>query len=184
MLIFEDPLKLLYIALGILLFFLTIFKISDFFGSLKVKEKSKKNSQKEETSKSEDKKSESSESKNESVVEKTASEDVAFDSKNMTNYLYDRFVTNPTIDDSLRDTSKLSEAFLTDESYTEIRDKKVEIKVEPINSTNSYRENVYKKIQELTNNNRSEKERMLEEFNNLPKEMKLLLIENIIQKID
>ena len=55
--------------------------------------------------------------------------------------------------------------------------------VKPVENS-VYSNQVHSKIAELTNNNRQEKERMLNEFNNLSKEMKLLLIENIMQKID
>lgn len=186
MLFVENPLKLLYIALGILISFLTIIKISNFFESVmtKTKSKPKKEESKTEKVKAEIKSEDIKESKSEKIEEKGVVEDIVVDSKNMTNYLYDRFVANPTLDDSIKDNIMVSNAFLNDDDYAEIRDKKVKINVEPVQNTSYSRENVYRRIQELTNNNRIEKEKMLDEFNNLPKEMKLLLIENILQSIE
>ena len=102
----------------------------------------------------------------------------------MTNYLYDRFVTNPTTDDAIYYRDNISQSFLSDEKYTEIRDKKVKIDVNPVERTCCGGNKIHRKIAELTNNNRLEKERMLEEFDHLSKEMKLLLIENIMHKVD
>lgn len=185
MLFVENPLKLLYVALGIMLFILALIKISNFFESLIAKSKSntKKDKPKDETvnteKKLEDKKELKPEKSEECVIE-----DILVDSKNMTNYLYDRFVIDPTLDDLIKDDIVISNTFLNDDDYSEIRDKKVKIKVEPVQTQTYSRENVYRRIQEITNNNRSEKEKMLDEFNNLPKEMKLLLIENILQSIE
>ena len=171
MLIIDNPLFLLFITLGKLIFFLTLFKILNYLESKKSKNSNK-------ASKSESKIEEKS--KDLGCLE---SNDEFVDYKKMTNYLYDRFVTTPTSDDDYIE-SNISESFISEDTYAEIRNKKVEIKVEPVTSNYSDKENLYKKIEELTNNNRTEKERLLDEFNGLSREMKLLLIENILQKID
>lgn len=167
MLIIESPLFLLIIALGILIFFLALFKLLELWEKYKSNNKpiAKKEPQK-------------VEKKEPEIVW----EDDVFDEKNINNYLYDRFVVSPTIDDSFVD-KQISEVFLDEKKYSEIRNKKVEIKVEPVQNL-SEKEILYNKIEQLTNNNRTEKERLLDEFNHLSREMKLLLIENILQKID
>lgn len=98
-----------------------------------------------------------------------------------TNYLYDRFVDNPTNDDSIED--KKNNAFLSVEESDEIKNKKVEIKVKPVENL-SQKEALYKKIEQMTSTNAEEKEKMLEEFEALPRTTKLMLIENIIQKMN
>ena len=169
MLIMENPLLMLFIALGILIFFLTLFKFLNMLESIKAKPSKK-------TAKAEPK-------KEEKPIEekKEPAKDEEFDYKNITNYLYDRFVTNPSRDDEYIE-KNISESFLNDKEYSDIRNKKVDIRVEPV--VDSSKDMLYQKIQELTNNNRQEKEKLLDEFNGLSREMKLLLIENIMQKID
>lgn len=184
MLIIENPLVMLIIALIIMICFLIFFKIVNFFENIKVKSKPKSD-KKASIAKSE----KVSESKDDNankikVDESEKSEDIPFDSKSMTNYLYDRFVVDPTIDDQTKYKSNISGAFISEEKYSEIRNNKVNIKVEPVGYSNYQRNRIYDKINELTNNNRQEKEKLLDEFQNLSKEMKLLLIENIMQKID
>lgn len=183
MLIIENPLRLLIIALCIMICLLLFFKIVNFCEKVNSKNKTKK-----------DNKSAASDKKQESIVEKKDGDaknsdgekvtDIPFDSKNMTNYLYDRFVISPTTDDAIYYQDNISQSFLSEEKYAEIRDKKVHIDVKPVESSQYSRNHLYRKIEELTSNNRLEKEKMLDEFNNLSKEMKLLLIENIMQNID
>lgn len=178
MLIIENPLRLLIIALAIMICLLLFFKIVDFFDKVRSKSKSDKKADVSSDNKAIEKKADVK------SEESAISGDVPFDSKNMTNYLYDRFVLNPTLDDLTHYENNISNAFITDEKYSEIRDKKVKIEVKPVENSVYAKNQIHSKIAELTNNNRSEKERMLNEFNNLSKEMKLLLIENIMQKID
>ena len=179
MLIVEDPLRLLYIALGILIILLLIIKFSEFVGKLESKTKKKKESKPAPTKEEKPKEESVKEEKQKEELKKDPSPDV-FDNSN---YLYDRFVVKPTSDDPECYKKSLSEAFLTEEKYREIRDNKVDIKVEKVRS-DVYKNNIQNRIRELTNNNRAEKEKLLDEFNNLSTEMKLLLIENIMQNID
>ena len=179
MLIVEDPLRLLYIALGILIILLLIIKFSEFVGKFESKAKKKKESKPAPTKEEKPKEEAVKEEKPKEEIKKDPSPDV-FDNSN---YLYDRFVVKPTNDDPECYKKSLSEAFLTEEKYREIRDNKVDIKVEKVRS-DVYKNNIQNRIRELTNNNRAEKEKLLDEFNNLSTEMKLLLIENIMQNID
>ena len=144
MLIIENPLRLLIIALGIMICLLLFFKFMDFTDKIKSKAKGSKKAESSEK-KSEDKKSEE-------VLE----EDIPFDSNNMTNYLYDRFVLSPTTDDAICYKANISDSFLTEEKYSEIRNKKVKIEVKPVENS-VYSNQVHSKIAELTNNNRQEK---------------------------
>lgn len=162
--IIENPMLFLFIALGLLIFFLTLFKYLN-------KAESKKS------------KTEKKDSKTESVTKeekKDSSNDVVY-----SNYLYDRFVSNPTKEDQVEYDSSISSAFLTEDEYQSIRNNKVEIKVKDTSSESALTEKelLYKKIESMTTENTATKEKLLEEFNSLSREMKLLLIENIMQQI-
>ena len=184
MLIIDNPLVMLIIALIIMISLLIFFKIVNFCESIKVKSKPKSD-KKDAVSKSEKVVASKEDNANKiKVDESEKSEDIPYDSNSMTNYLYDRFVIDPTNDDPTKYRSNISESFISEEKYSEIRNKKVCINVEPVGYSNYQRSRIYDKINELTNNNRQEKERLLAEFQGLSKEMKLLLIENIMQKID
>ena len=179
MLIVEDPLRLLYIALGILIILLLIIKFSEFVGKFESKAKKKKESKPAPTKEEKPKEDKPKEEESKEESKKPSSPEVSDNS----NYLYDRFAVNPTIDDADCYKKSISEAFLTEEKYREIRNNKVDIRVEKVGS-DLYKNNIQNRIRELTNNNRTEKEKLLNEFNNLSTEMKLLLIENIMQNID
>ena len=160
MLIIENPIFLLIIALAILSFFLILFKLLNYFDSRKQKTQKTENKKEENVAQVEDKKEE--------YIEPN------------TNYLYDRFVTEPTDDDAMSIDENICDAFLKDDDYLEIRNHKVDIKVEKSDDKSE----LYKRIEQITNNNRIEKEKLLDEFNGLSREMKLLLIENILQKME
>lgn len=104
---------------------------------------------------------------------------------NCPNYLYDRFVVTPTADDEIKEKDAF-DGFLTEDEVNKIKDRnvKVDVKdVEDISSNDVKKDKLYKKIQQMANENVESKEQMLAEFENLPKSMKLLLIENIMQKM-
>ncbi|MGN0961833.1 MAG: hypothetical protein ACI4PF_06535 [Christensenellales bacterium] len=101
------------------------------------------------------------------------------------NYLYDRFVNSPTIEDSV-DEKKTFQSFLTDEEVSNIRDRDIKINVkntEDISKSSIKKDKLYDKIEQMVYENLETKEKMLEEFEKLPKSMKLLIIENIMQKM-
>ena len=172
MAIVEHPLRFLILALFLLIGLLIFFKVSDFLRNLSEKNKKKKESkpvEKKEEKSTEVKKSEEPVKQS---VEKIAPEHINTTS-NGYNYLHDRFVENPTVDDIVCQ-SEHSSVFLTDDEYNKIRTEKIEIKVKEDGSLNG-------KIDAMIKGNNSEKERLLSEFNNLSKEMKLLIIENILK---
>lgn len=104
---------------------------------------------------------------------------------NFSNYLYDRFVTTPTIEDRITD-NKDFQGFLTDEEASDIKNRNIKINVNQVDEIPNAKEgknDLYKKIEQMASENLEAKEKMLQEFESLPKSMKLLLIENIIQKM-
>lgn len=99
------------------------------------------------------------------------------------NYLYDRFVVSPTKEDYVTD-SKISDAFLSGDELKSIRDRNHKIQVGKNNSDEVLSKNeLYNKIQQMANKNTETKERMLKEFEELPNEIKLMLIGSIIEKM-
>lgn len=100
------------------------------------------------------------------------------------NYLYDRFVISPTSDDNVQ--TKKNTSFMDEDEANRLRDEKLKIKVndvENISSKDLKKNSLYSRISEMANENLQTKEKLLEEFEQLPREMKLLLISNIIQKM-
>ena len=171
MLLLEYPLTCLYIALGLLVFFLLLFKIINKLEETKAKEKKPKETKKEEVV----------EKKEDSV--KTL-EDLPGDDKN--NYLYDRFVTNPTKDDDIQ-IKTISDTFITEKDLEKIRTSKTHIRVSPVQKISCgchVPSETSKKIEYMVNENKSARNKLLKEFDGLSKEMKLLLIENILNKMD
>ena len=67
---------------------------------------------------------------------------------------------------------------MTPKDEKSIKDKKVEIHVEPVDLQKEKSSRVYEILQKY-----EDKQKLLEEFSNMPKEMKILLIENIINKM-
>lgn len=171
-----DPLRYLIPIWITIIFFLTLFKFNNWFDSLPSKKKDSKPS-KEEVKK----------------VDKVADDSVAITRSQSSNpvpdivvkknYLYDRFVDNPTSEDNISDTRGDKKIFLTDEENKAIRNNKVEIRVKNSTDNMSQKELLHNKIQEMTNENNTNKEKLLKEFEGLSKDMKLLLIENIISKM-
>lgn len=176
-----NPLKYLVLVWIVLIVLLLLFKFNNWVDDRTPKKKDDKPKKaKEETIKKiEEKSAESlSVTKGKDEEKKVAPKEEIFVN---TNYLYDRFVENPTKDDIIED--KKNGAFLSAEESEEIKNKKVEIKVKPVENL-SQKEALYKKIEQMTSSNIEAKEKMLEEFESLPRTTKLMLIENIIQKMN
>lgn len=202
----DNPVKLLICVLIVLAILIVLFKFQNWMDGRPVKEKkskAKKEEPKKEVIKETIKETIKEDTKNiainidkdeivrevkEQVYSEIGSSMPMANTKkisNCSNYLYDRFVDSPTIDDNVQD-KKAFDAFLTDDEANNIKDRnvKVEVKdVEDISSRDIKKDKLYKKIQEMANENIESKEQMLKEFESLPKSVKLLLIENIMQKM-
>lgn len=180
MLIIENPLKCLFIALGILAFFLALFKLSDYLENKKAKPKKEKAKSEKNNIADTKAKEESSSTKN----EVKPLEDLPGDDKN--NYLYDRFVVNPSCEDHIHIKS-ISDTFITEKDLENIRNAKTHIHIAPVkklNCTHHLSNETQEKISQIIDENRSARNKLLQEFEGLSKEMKLLLIENIMKKMD
>ena len=174
--VIENPLKYLILAVCVLFFLKLIFKITDLLSNKKIKTKKKKEPVKKETKASEPVK----EDKSKELKEEVKKQEIT----NYSNYLYDRFVDNPSIEDECDSANIISEAFITDQEFEDIKNRTTTIKVNDVEDINATRNDLYSKIQAMTNENQENKERLLNEFNGLSKEMKLLLIENIMQRME
>lgn len=97
------------------------------------------------------------------------------------NYLYERFVDSPTAIDVV-EPKKVSESFISNEEFSKIKDRDVKIRVKEDNSSVT-KNALYNRINQMTSQNNEKREKLLEEFEGLSREMKLLIIENIIQKM-
>ena len=97
------------------------------------------------------------------------------------NYLYDRFVDRPTCEDHIQE-KKISDAFMSDSELNAVRNRDIKINVNN-SSYDSDKSKLYSRINQMTSSNLETRERLLKEFEGLSKEMKLLLIDNIIQKM-
>lgn len=193
----DNFIELFLVVLFILALFLVLFKFGNWMEERPVKEpKKKKEKVKKEivkeikessadisiTSKSKD-------SVDIKVDSSAASSSVASVSSNVEyypsqNYLYDRFVITPTSDDNVQ--TKKNTSFIDEDEANRLRDEKLKIKVNDvvdISSKDLKKNSLYSRISEMANENLQTKEKLLEEFEQLPKEMKLLLISNIIQKM-
>ncbi|MDY5676619.1 MAG: hypothetical protein SPK63_02380 [Eubacteriales bacterium] len=173
MIILEHPLMSLIIALLVLIFFLVLFKILNYLD--KVKEKSKPKEKKSDTKVESSEKS-SSEKSDSSVKDAgSSSNSLAQDKSKVsgdTNYLYDRFVVSPTIDDKQVIDANICSAFLDIKKADEIKNKKLDIHVEPVVNLDK---------EEIQKNN--EKQKLLNEISNMSKEMKLLMLEDILKRM-
>lgn len=204
----DNPVKLLIYVLIVLAILMVLFKFQNWMDGRPVKEKKKE--EKKETKKevikevtkeiiSDDKKNiavnidkdeivrEVKEQVYSEISSDVGNKSIASNIKtaNCPNYLYDRFVVSPTLDDEVGENGSF-DGFLTDEEANEIKGRtvKVDVKdVEDISSNNSQKDKLYKKIQQMASENVENREQMLAEFEKLPKSMKLLLIENIMQKM-
>ena len=171
MFILDNPLMYFIFSLVLLALLMIFFKILNYLET-KPKTKPKEKKFNEKTSKiKEEKQEDVKEEKQEEII---TNKDIVYSGEN---YLYDRFVTNPTEDDCVNTNLYSNNPFITEEEYTEIRNKKVKIQVKELKN-----EELSSKLDRAINHNSKEKEKLLNEFNNLSKQMKLLLIENIINK--
>jgi len=194
MYLIEHPLTCLYFALAILVFFLILFKISNLLEEYLAKKPAKEPKKKESKEKpSSAKESKEKEVKKEPVEEKKSTEekaeskvleDLPGDDKH--NYLYDRFVLNPTADDNI-EIKSISDAFITEKDLKDIRNAKTYIRVSPVQKLNCGCHiscGAQEKIEDIINENKSARSKLLKEFDGLSKEMKLLIIENMMKNID
>lgn len=193
----DNFIELFLVVLFILALFLVLFKFGNWMEERPVKEpKKKKEKVKKEivkeikessadisiTSKSKD-------SVDIKVDSSAASSSAASVSSNVEyypsqNYLYDRFVISPTSDDNVQ--TKKNTSFIDEDEANRLRDEKLKIKVNDvvdISSKDLKKNSLYSRISEMASENLQTKEKLLEEFEQLPREMKLLLISNIIQKM-
>lgn len=174
MIILENPLLALIIALLVLIFFLVLFKILNHLE--KVKENSKPKEKKSDSKVESIEKSgseKSSDNKSSEIL--TNSNNTSSDntkSAGDTNYLYDRFVISPTSDDKQVVDSNICSAFLDYKKADEIKNKKLEIHVDPVVDLD--KDNLQKNI---------EKQKLLNEISSMSKEMKLLMLEDILKKM-
>lgn len=97
------------------------------------------------------------------------------------NYLYDRFVDRPSSEDHIQE-RKISDAFMSENELNAVKNKDIKIRVND-SSLESDKSKLYSRINQMTSSNLETRERLLKEFEGLSKEMKLLLIDNIIQKM-
>lgn len=168
--IIEHPLIALIIALGVLIFFKLLFRISNFL------EKHNTSKKKNDAKKAD--KAEATSVDTQSPKDDKLKPDTSIKTSNGENYLYDRFVVTPTTDDSYRNEDSICNAFLEDKEAKDIREKKINIHVEPLDiekeKSNKVREILLKY---------EDKDKLLEDFSNMPREMKLLILENIMKRM-
>ncbi len=191
-LIIEHPMFCILSAVGMLIFFLVLFKIGNWLEKVdwSGQSKSKESSKKETTIKEVKEKVASSDtSKIVGDIKEKSSDDKesksnAESSKNgpLNNYLYDRYVETPCREDHFPYSSKANDAFLTDGEIDAIQKRKIKIRVKE----NEEKSNnaVYKKLQEASVKEEKDREKILAEFNQLPRSMKLMIIQNILNTIE
>jgi len=180
MFVIEKPIHLILILFLILIGLLLLFKIGDFLENLGFNSKPKKEDSKKATSSATDNKVAKVEEKPEK--DKKSSE-VSESQTPTTNYLYDRFVTNPTVDDQVHQKANIPN-YITQENADEIKNARVKIDVTPIKEPLTLESYTMHKVIENNAKSLEQKEKLLAEFDSMPKSMKLLLIENIMKGID
>ena len=165
MFILENPLKCFIFSLILLALFMIYFKILSYLDSKKKAKNNKSDSKKED--------------KTENNIQNSKEDglnlpEVPFSGEN---YLYDRFVLSPTDEDKVGVNQNANSVFLTEEEYCSIKNRKVEIKVKELEN-----EELSSRLDSVINKDTDEKDKLIREFNSLSKQMKLLLIENILNK--
>lgn len=174
MFIVEHPVLALVITLGILIVLKTLFALSNYIEKVLASKKP--------TAKKEDKPVEtkpvSDNTPKESNEKAVPKNNTAKTGGNCDNYLYDRFVVAPTRDDQTRSHDKICNAFLEDKEAVDIKNKKLDIKVEPLDLEQEKSQRVHEILMKYEN-----KDKLLDDFENMPREMKLLILENIIRKM-
>ena len=177
--LFENPLKYIIPILITLIFFLLLFRFNNWVDERKVSDKKTKS----EPAKADTKDKKELVNLKEEKEEEKIKDDIIVVNTN-SNYLYDRFVENPTRDDVVETKDDVNSAFLSEEDARKIRFKQTKIRVGDVKVHSNEKELLYNKIEAMKNENLALKEKLLKEFNSLSKEMKLMLIENIIQNMD
>lgn len=178
--VIDNPIELLIFFLIFLAGIKLLFGFANWMEGRPIKEK--KSKAKDESTKTEKVEKVEEIKKEEKPVSIEVKKDVEVN--NNSNYLYDRFVVTPTIDDNIAQKKKC-ENFLSDDEASKIRNRDIKITVKPVEdiSIDRKKDKLYKKIEQMASENLEAKEKMLKEFDELPKSMKLLLIENIMQKM-
>ena len=171
--VIQDPLKYIIPIFITLMILLLLFRFNNWVDDRKIKEKKPKA----EPVKKVEEKVETESNKITEIKEEAKNEIIVAD----TNYLYDRFVVSPTKDDE-EESKEINSAFLSNEEADKIRNRKTEIKVGEVHL--SEKEQLYNKIEAMKSENLALKEHILSEFNTLSKEMKLMLLENIISNME
>ncbi len=174
--VIDNPLQFLIPIWIAIMIFSLLFKFNNWIDGRPVKKESKPE-KKEETIKKVEKAADDS-----LAISREKTEPIKQDIVVNTNYLYDRFVDNPTQEDC-REVERRKDIFLSEEENDSIKNRKVEIKVKPVEEL-SEKELLYRRIEAMTNENAVNREKLLEEFDALPRNTKLMLIENIIQKMN
>lgn len=173
MIILENPVISLIIALAILAFVVLFFKAINSLENAKPKAKSNSKDKKSESKvESSDKSSDSKKGEEQNTVSKDDGKSKPTKPDD-SNYLYDRFVVSPTDDDKTMLDSNICSAFLNSKQEKDIHDKKVEIQVSPVVDINDAN----------LNTTDIEKQKLIKEFESMSKEMKLLILENILKKM-
>lgn len=173
--IIEHPVIALIISLAVLAFFKILFAIGNYLENLGTSSKKSDTKKDEKTVKKqvEDEKPKEENVKEEKIKPIENTKNIGSD-----NYLYDRFVLTPTSDDINRNEDKICHAFLEDKEAKNIRDKKLDIHVEPLD----IEKEKSKRVKEILLKY-EDKEKLLDDFSNMPREMKLLILENIIKNM-
>lgn len=180
MFVIQKPIHLILILFLILIGLLLLFKLGNFLENLGFNSKPKKEEPKKASSSATDNKVAKVDEKLE-TVKKTV--EISESQTPTTNYLYDRFVTNPTVDDEVQQKGNIPN-YITQESADEIKNAKVKIDVTPIKEPLTLESYTMHKVLENNVKSLEQKEKLLAEFDSMPKSMKLLLIENIMKGID
>lgn len=183
--VIDNPVELLVFFLIVLATLKILFAIANWLESRPVKEKKKEDKSSAKSQVVEEK----SVAKTEEVKEKAVSIEVRKDasltaSSSYGNYLYDRFVEAPSVEDNVSKSKKF-DGFLSEDEALDIKNRNIKIEVKDVEdiSADYRKDDLYKKIEKMASQNVEAKEKMLQEFEQLPKSMKLLLIENIMQKM-
>lgn len=196
-LIIDHPVQSIMTAVGILVFFRVLFWFANQLENANLGSKS--NSKKIEKEKTVVKDIKEVKEKVSSDTTKLLSEKEKKDDKNIqvspdgtnasnnqsgkvSNYLYDRYVESPSAEDHFPYSSKMHDAFLSDSEIEAIQKRKIKIRVKENEEKSN--NSVYKRLEELSHENVDEREKLLNEFEHLPREMKLLIIKNIMQNVD
>lgn len=203
--IVDTPFELLIISAIVLIFFMILFKLANFLEAMPVREKKVK--EKVVKEKKEVKVEVKKEVKEKVDVDVKAKSSSCGDSSQghvcpyanggymppiiingnsdgCNNYLYDRFVDRPSREDYIEE-KKISESFLSDKELDNIKNRDISIKVKDVETVSSISDkaSLHNRIREMTTSNIESRERLLREFEGLSKEMKLLIIDNIIQRM-